>query len=130
MLVMDEPTRFGLVVDENAGRGARVKARREKLGMKVKPLADAAGVDRGRLGLFEEGAVEPTDTWIRRVEGALDRLEHEMWLDDDTDDLVEFTIEGNFGVRAAVKGPIRDIDKLREAAAQFARELRGSADET
>lgn len=123
MLVMDEPTRFGLVVDED--RRARIKARREKLGMKVQPLAKLAQVDRGRLAGYEAGEADPSDVWIGRVEAALDRLEQEMSMDEDDDDIVEFTIEGNFGVRAAVKGPIRDIDILRAAASEFARDLRG-----
>lgn len=35
------------------------------------------------------------------------------------DDLVEFTVEGNFGVRAVVKGPIRDMDALQDAVARL-----------
>lgn len=35
------------------------------------------------------------------------------------DDLVEFTVEGNFGVRAVVKGPIRDLDQLQAAVSKL-----------
>lgn len=35
------------------------------------------------------------------------------------DDLVEFAVEGNFGVRAVVKGPIRNMDALQEAVSKL-----------
>lgn len=34
---------------------------------------------------------------------------------DPDSDFVEFVVEGTFGVRAVVKGPIRDIDELQRA---------------
>ncbi len=38
---------------------------------------------------------------------------------DPGDDLIEFTVKGNFGVSAIVKGPIRDIDQLQEAVSKL-----------
>lgn len=38
---------------------------------------------------------------------------------DPSDDLVEFVIEGNFGVRAVVKGPLRDMDELQAAVSKL-----------
>jgi hypothetical protein len=35
------------------------------------------------------------------------------------EDLVEFTVEGNFGVRAVVKGPVRDMDALQAAVSKL-----------
>ena len=37
---------------------------------------------------------------------------------------MEFTIEGNFGVRAVVKGPVKDMDELQRAVAKLVREMR------
>lgn len=36
------------------------------------------------------------------------------------EDFVQFEISGNFGVRAIVKGPVRDIDALQAAALKLA----------
>lgn len=38
---------------------------------------------------------------------------------DPGDDLVEFVVEGNFGVRAVVKGPVRDMDALQAAVSKL-----------
>lgn len=38
---------------------------------------------------------------------------------DPGDDLVEFHVEGNFGIRAVVKGPIRDMDALQQAVSRL-----------
>lgn len=40
-------------------------------------------------------------------------------LGDPEDDLVEFTVEGNFGVRAVVKGPVRDMDAMQAAVSKL-----------
>lgn len=113
-------------VDENVG--ARIAERREHLGMSVKALAERAGVDRGVLARIEAGGNART-TSVRLIERALDELEHEFGMDvpsvvaqpvgDADDGLVEFTVEGHFGVRAIVKGPIRNIDALKSAVADL-----------
>lgn len=38
---------------------------------------------------------------------------------DPEDDLVEFTVVGNFGVRAVVKGPIRNLDALQASVSKL-----------
>lgn len=109
--------------------GAQIQARRTRIGMSRKALAERAGVDRGRLTRIEEGA-PARDSTIGAIERALGELEHEMGLDADLppgvtrigepeEKLVQFTIEGNFGVRAVVKGPISDIEALRKAASEL-----------
>lgn len=124
MSVMTTPTRF-VAVNENPG--AEIQERRLKLGMSVKGLAERAGIDRGRLAALEAGADNVRDTTIGAVRAALDRIEHEMGMDlparDLGDGLVEFAIEGNFGVRAVVKGPIRDLAALQEAVSRLVRDM-------
>jgi transcriptional regulator with XRE-family HTH domain len=95
--------------------------------MPVTALAQRAGVDRGSLSAIEAGEANPRPATIGAIERALDDLEHELGMDMDMppgtrrigapeDDLVEIIVEGNFGVRFVVKGPVRDIDEMREAA--------------
>lgn len=109
--------------------GARIKERRTRIGISVKALAERAHVDRGRLAAIENGA-PARDSTIGAILRALGELEHAMSLDeelppgvsrigDPDQGLVEFTIEGNFGVRAVVKGPVSDIEALQKAASDL-----------
>lgn len=112
---------------------AQVRPRRNRLGMKINELAQEAGISRDTLSDLEAGNKKPQPDTVNKVLTALDRIEREVGLNpettplppgvrpvgDPTYDLVEFTIEGNFGVRAVVRGPISDIDALRKAAADL-----------
>lgn len=113
----------------NGEMGALVRERRTRLGMSVSALAKAAKVDRGRLSALESGDDTVQDRTVGAVLSALERLEQEMGMDaaaaGEAEGLVEFIVEGNFGVRAVVKGPVRDMDRLQEAVAKLVREMRG-----
>lgn len=111
------------------GVGHRIRDRRTRLGMSVKALAERAGVDRGRLAAIEvDTAKNVRPATIGAIERALDELEVERGIvvsdlppgarrvGDPADDLIEFTIEGTGGIRAVVKGPIRNMDELQAAA--------------
>lgn len=133
MSAVIEATRFDLV-DE--GRGARIRERRERLGIKRAPFAARVPVDRGRLGEVEDGTAENvSEEYYKRIERALDELEQEMGMNDapqgrvigdPSDDLIEFSVEGNFGVRAVVKGPVRDMDVMQAAVAKLVRDMQNN----
>lgn len=109
----------------------QVTARRTRLGYTIAELAGEAGVDPDTLSDLEAGKRRPQPRTLDKVLAALDRLEAEVGLDpaslppgtrrigEPKDDLVEFTVEGNFGVRAVVKGPIRDLDELQRAVSKL-----------
>jgi transcriptional regulator with XRE-family HTH domain len=134
-------TRFDVVNDDGdrAKLGMSVEARRVKLGMSVKALAEKAGVDRSRVVAIEAGEPTVRAATLGAVEAALDRLEDEMGMrdadpsphaiGDPSEDLVEFTVEGNFGVRAVVKGPVRDLDALQAAVSKLIRDMQAQAPE-
>lgn len=112
----------------NDDSGAQMRARRKRLGMTIGALAERADVHRDTLSAIERGESDPQTSTAGRIERALDELEHEMGMDlpsvvrpigDPDAGLVEFTVEGHFGVRAVVKGPIKDIDKLQAAVAKL-----------
>jgi transcriptional regulator with XRE-family HTH domain len=126
MLTTREPSSV-TVVTEDVGR--RIKERRTRIGMPVKALAERAGVDRGRLAAIEAGsATNVRPATIGAIERALDVLEVQMGIveheptvgaeriGEPEDDLVEFIIEGTDGIRAIVKGPVRNMDELQAAA--------------
>lgn len=69
----------------------------------------AANWPPGSARLVWEGAEAPQ---VVLPEGA-------RHLGDPSEDLVEFTVEGNFGVRAVVKGPVRDMDALQAAVSKL-----------
>lgn len=120
--------------------GARVRARRQRMGMNIVDLATEAGISRDTLSDLEAGNKKPHPDTVAKVLGALGRLEEEMGLDDDSlppgarrigdpmDDLVEFTVEGHSGIRAVVKGPIRDLDALQAAVSKLIAGMQSSAD--
>lgn len=125
--LMDRPT-LG-VVDQTIG--AQINRRRTRLGMSVKALADAAGVDRGSISKIErEGTGR--DSTVGAINNALDQLETEMGVDLpaasesalEAEGLVEFSVAGDFGVSVIVKGPVRDIAELEAAAARIIDRLR------
>lgn len=126
MLTMQERTTVGHVSEDV---GNRIRDRRARLGLSVKALAERAGVDRGRLAAIEAGkASNVRATTISAIELALDAIEAERQepvaelppgarrIGDPADDLIEFIIEGTDGIRAVVKGPIRNMDELQAAA--------------
>ena len=126
MLTMRESPSVALV---SGDVGQRIKDRRARIGMPIKTLAERAGVDRGRLAAIEAGTAKNVrTTTIGAIERALDEIEAERGftepgvppgayrIGDPADDLVEFIIEGTGGVRAVVKGPIRNMDELQAAA--------------
>lgn len=108
----------------------QVKARRQRLGYTITELASNAGISRDTLSDLEAGNKKPHPDTVDKVLDALDRLEEEVGMNaplpdgarrigDPKDDLVEFTVEGNFGVRAVVKGPIRDLEELQAAVSKL-----------
>lgn len=113
------PLEWAPVNDAETGR--RIRERRTRLGMTVKALAERAGVDRGRLAKLEAGDLHVRSTTIGAVEGALDRLEHEMGMDIPSDDsgVVEFRVSGNFGVDVVVKGPVSNLEALEAAVSRL-----------
>lgn len=115
---------FGDVTED---AGAKIRKRRERLGMSVKALAELANVDRGVLTRIEKGESART-TSIRLIQRALTEVEHEMGMDAPSvvkplgdEGMMEVVLEGNFGVRAVVKGPVRNKEELQE----FVRNLIG-----
>ena len=113
--------------------GKRIRERRTRLGMDVKPLAERAGVDRGRLAKIEAGtATNVRTSTIGAIERALDELEAERratdaalppgvsQIGDPADDLFAVEVYTDAGVlRAVVKGQPKDADVIRETAQQL-----------
>ena len=94
---------------EEAARQAGISAitwKRIEDGLRVQEGKLAAALRA--LGMAEEGQPES----LPLPDGARP-------IGDPADDLVEFDVRGSFGVRAVVRGPIRDIEALQEAVSRL-----------
>lgn len=119
------------VTEDRQDRGAAIQARLDQLGISDREFYRQTGIDRKSLGRAIEGVdtvrgstYDAIETALSRLEGAVEGRAGRVELGDPEDDFVEFTIEGNFGVRAVVKGPVRDMDQLQKAVADLVREMR------
>ena len=111
---------------KSQGVSLEMKARRLRLGMSVKGLAERAGINRATLSAIEAGQMmNAREATLGAITTALDRLEQEMGMKlpdgvqrvgDPNEGEVEFRIEGVVGRRSViVKGPIGDIAALQAA---------------
>jgi transcriptional regulator with XRE-family HTH domain len=112
--------------------GDRIRERRNRLGESKQGLARLAGVDRGTLANIEAGGHYSRDSY-KAVSDALSQLELETGvsapppavnLNSGNGGLIEFELEGDFGVRAVVRGPIADAEAVERAAARFVERIR------
>lgn len=123
-----------LAVVDNTEAGRQIQERRVRLGMTVKDLAARAGIDRGRLTKLEAGAPEVRATTVGAVQAALDRIEehsgvHDAPARDGEIEQIEFVVEGDFGVKVTVKGPITDRAALESSVANIIRSIRAGSPE-
>lgn len=115
---------------------ARVAERRERLGLSRSKLAALAGVDRETLAKVE-GGQEVTAAKLRQILAVLDERERDYGLGPETQpaeqatslETIEFVVEGDFGVKVTVRGPITNREDLQAAAAEIIRSIRGDRPE-
>ncbi len=101
---------------EGAGRGAKIKARRELYGLGKKELSERAGPARDTLDRVEAdypGVQGPT---YAKFERALDELAEEMGFDGHEPAALEVTMRDVYGIGELIfKSPSQDPDVLAEA---------------
>jgi transcriptional regulator with XRE-family HTH domain len=109
-------------------RGEALRKRRLAHGIRsVREFAEASGVSRNAVTAAEDG--RGSEGTYQRLEAWLDAFDHETGSDvppANGDDVrtVEFTVEGDFGVRVTVKGPITDHEILRADVTEIIRSIR------
>lgn len=137
---MTTPRRFAhAVVDAFHAAGARTDADVARANgpststmTKLRKTAEGQGtMPRPRRTTFE--AIDRTARWPAGTaeavwEGAeppepTELPEGARQIGDPEDDIVEFDVRGSFGVRAVVRGPIRDIDRMQEAVSRLIAQL-------
>lgn len=131
MHALRDTTESALVADSE--RGDKIQERLDALGISDREWAAETGIDRKTLRRAVAGDEKVQSRTYTAIEAELSRLEQltggvpgRAISGDPGDDLVEFTIEGNFGVRAVVKGPVRDMAALQSAVAKLVRDMQTS----
>lgn len=109
-------------------RGAEIQRRLEELGITDREFYAKTGIDRKTLRRAVAGEEGTRASTYMAINAALDKIEAvvrgvEL---DPAADFVEFTVEGNFGVRAVVKGPVKDMDELQRAVSRLVKEMRSN----
>jgi len=117
----------------DAERAEAIRQRYELLGIKDREWYRETRIDRKTLNRAFDPDAKTNPSTYDAIEVWLDKLERRnqglpMTRQND-DDYVEFTVEGNFGVKAVVKGPVRDMDELQRAVARLVREMRGDSED-
>jgi len=114
--------------------GARVTARRVRLGWTVVRLAQEAGVHRSTVSALESGQGVQS---VKRgkILSALDAGEAEAGMSEMPPEemphtiqagLIEFEITGDFGVRVVARGPVADHELLAADVARIIRDIRAT----
>ena len=107
--------------------GARIRARRDALGMDIAPLAKEIGVNRQTLAAIEDGQGYRQSTLTKILKG-LDRLEAEAGLTRPTQSaeagMIEFEVSGDFGVKVVVRGPVTDAQALEASVNRIIQNIR------
>ena len=112
-------------------RGAVIQRRLDALGITDREFYARTGIDRKTLRRAVAGEEGTRASTYIAIESAIDKMEAEVkglpTARTAGEDYVEFTVEGNFGVKAVVKGPVKDMDE--RAVARLVREMRNPDDE-
>jgi transcriptional regulator with XRE-family HTH domain len=135
--------------EDRAGRGAKIQARREALGMSVRALAEWMADNGERVGIAgpvtrqtitKAEADDPTTTpqTYMRIEAWLAALEYEMSSEREAltpigpaeSNLVTFRLSGNFGVDVVVEGPVTNLPELEAAVEKLLRGMREGTPDT
>lgn len=102
--------------------GDEIRKRRVDNGLSIKALAERAGVDRGTLAAIEDGNSSARPTTIAAVLTALDAFDEETsgpYDEPAEKGQVTFKVDGNFGVRVTVQGPVENMSELREQVSRL-----------
>lgn len=122
------------VTDDKDDRGAEIQRRLDALGITDREFYSKTGIDRKTLRRAVAGEPGTRNTTYIAIEAALAKLERavrgEPVAQFGGEDYVEFTVEGNFGVRAVVRGPVKDMEELQRAVGKLVREMRGDESDT
>ena len=117
------PTLSGVGISDDDR--ARIKARRNRLGMSLRDLEKESGVNRATITSVEQGDKNVRPASVKAITAALDRLEAEISgpYDDDASRIVTFRLQGNFGVDVTLQGPVDNLDELEASVTRLLKSM-------
>lgn len=129
-----------VTTDDGRARGKQINKRMRALGISIRQFYVKTGIDRRTLqraiaGLpsVKDNTYDQIETWLDRLEAqakTFEGLPEDEGEDDEIEpEFVELRIEGDFGVRVVVRGPVRDRAELEASALRLMRELRAEREE-
>ena len=130
MSAMAQETSGTIRLVTDSERGQRIQARLDALGMTARQFQERTSISRDTLRKAVAGEASVRPNTYDLIESKLDQFERQaegfegLKGQRPEDDLIEFELSGNFGVRVVVKGPIRDQAALEESVARLIREMR------
>ena len=130
MSAMAQETSGTIRLVTDSERGQRIQARLDALGMTARQFQERTSISRDTLRKAVAGEASVRPNTYDLIESKLDQFERQaegfegLKGQRPEDDLIEFELSGNFGVRVVVKGPIRDQAALEESVAHLIREMR------
>jgi transcriptional regulator with XRE-family HTH domain len=132
MRKQSEGVESGSVMDDDraVARGEAIRRRRFAQGFKsLREFSERTGVSREAVTNAERG--EASEGTYHRLEAFLDQWEHTVG--EDQPPVVEqmtFIVEGDFGVKVTVSGPVSDREALEASVANIIRSIRKSSPDT
>jgi transcriptional regulator with XRE-family HTH domain len=117
------PTLSGVAISDEDR--AKIRARRERLGMSLRELEKESGINRATIASIESGDRNVRSASVRAITAALDRIEGEIRgpYDDDDKGVVTFRLQGNFGVDVTLAGPVSNLDELEASVTRLLRTM-------
>lgn len=123
MQATEKVEELSLVTEKS--RGDALTKRRLAHGIRsVREFAEASGVSRNAVTAAEDG--HASEGTYQRLEAWLDAFDHESGSDlpSSVVETIEFVVEGDFGVKVTVRGPITNRHDLQAAASEIIRSIR------
>lgn len=118
----------------NEPRSKRLAERMDELDMKVMPLAKASGIARNTIYNALAGKANARETTYATLFRVLDDIEAdrqsgvERYEPEGVPDLVTIQMTGVFGIESVTfSGPTEDAEAIKQAAADFVRQMRESS---
>lgn len=109
------------------GRGAQIRARRERMGWSARAFATRAHLSRGALANLEADEPGVRETSYAQAERALDELAEELGFhEESTGGIIRVEIPSAYGGRAMiVQAPVENMDALLTAVERIMRRVEG-----
>jgi DNA-binding XRE family transcriptional regulator len=122
-LVIDEAGSSQEHPDSQAARGAAIKAERDAAFMTQEDVAIPTGLSRQTIARAEHG--HASESTYRTLENFFkNEISGPVAPAADNGGLVEFEIEGDFGVRVVVRGPVENVEALERSVARIVASIR------